>query len=84
MASNLPPGVTVGMLPGNTKAERDWDALADWALDQLAGLDLRDARRAVLIGIAAVKADADVVREIVNDAAADANAARDFEEDTSG
>lgn len=28
--SNLPPGVTEGMIPGNRPEDADWDAVIDW------------------------------------------------------
>jgi len=33
MLSNLPPGVTEGMIPGNTQEDLDWDELWDWIAD---------------------------------------------------
>ena len=29
--SNLPTGVTVGMLPGNSKADAAWEKACEWA-----------------------------------------------------
>jgi hypothetical protein len=34
MASNLPPGVTVGMLPGNRPEDIAMDKVIDWICDQ--------------------------------------------------
>jgi hypothetical protein len=30
MSDNLPPGVTEGMIPGNTPEDAEWDSLYDW------------------------------------------------------
>ena len=34
MASNLPPGVTESMLPGNRPEDQEWEDLFDWLADQ--------------------------------------------------
>ena len=50
--SNLPPGVTEGMIPGNTPEDAAWEELFDKitidATDD--GMDARDARIAWIIG----------------------------------
>lgn len=55
---NLPPGVTESMLPGNRPEDAEWDTFAEWSFDQYidSGLDVDDCKKAVLLGIKAVKA----------------------------
>ena len=45
MASNLPPGVTDGMLPGNRPEDVAWDELNDWLIDT--GLTPEEIRQRV-------------------------------------
>lgn len=73
MASNLPPGVTVGMIPGNRPEDAAWEAAEEWALEKLseANLSLDEYRRAILIGIAAVVAERDEIEAIIKDVRAD-------------
>ena len=49
---NMPPGVSVSDIPGNSKADEDWDAFADHLLYVCAeqGMSIEDARLAWLIG----------------------------------
>jgi len=65
MESNLPPGVTESIIPGNSLEDIEWDEFSDWAMNQLneSQFNIRQARRAVLIGIAAVIAEEDEIRE---------------------
>ena len=59
MSSNLPPGVTDNMLPGNRPEDLQWDEVLEWAANELSesGLDPDEVQRAVVIGIAAVQAE---------------------------
>lgn len=55
---NLPPGVSVGMLPGNTSNDAAWEKFEDWALTELSTGDLtvEEAYMAVRAGLATVNA----------------------------
>ncbi len=57
--SNLPPGVTDSMLPGNRPEDIDFDSLMDWICDKLivSELTTSEIKRAVLMGIAGVQAE---------------------------
>jgi len=59
MTSNLPPGVSDDMLPGNRPEDITWESAIEQACDELCESDLtaEEVRRAVKIGIAAVKAE---------------------------
>ncbi len=52
--SNLPPGVTDNMIPGNRPEDMAWDDFCERALEQLAnsGLSVDEAMSAVQFGIA--------------------------------
>lgn len=69
--SNLPPGVTVGMIPGNRPEDTEWEEFGEWALEQFVDLSSAEARRAVVAGIAAVKAEREYVKILINDILAD-------------
>jgi hypothetical protein len=68
--SNLPPGVTVSMLPGNTSDDAAWEKFENWALNTIvdSGLDLEESYRAIEAGIAAVKAMRPRVSELISEA----------------
>lgn len=53
---NLPPGVTVGMLPGNGPEEGDWEEMMGKVEEMLVSSDLKgeDILLAVKIGIEAL------------------------------
>jgi hypothetical protein len=55
---NLPPGVTVGMLPGNTSNDVAWEKFEEWALNELTtgNLTIEEAYMSIRAGLAAVKA----------------------------
>ena len=57
--SNLPPGASPSMLPGNRDEDTEWEAFMDWAWDYLAdsNLDTKQAKRAILIGVKQVKVE---------------------------
>jgi hypothetical protein len=61
------------MIPGNRPEDVAWEVAYEWALDQYAGTDftLNELKRAVLIGIAAVKAEREVVSALLEEARAD-------------
>lgn len=76
MSSNLPPGVTEGMIPGNRPNDLEWERAWEWA-DQVVNetnLTVQEFQRAVLVGIAGVKAERDIIRALVIDVAAEARA----------
>ena len=81
MAGNLPPGVTVGMIPGNRPEDEAWEAAIDWAIAKFDDekLSLDELRRAILIGVAAVKAEREAVEEYVKERIADEFLVRDME-----
>jgi hypothetical protein len=70
MSSNLPPGVTESMIPGNRPEDRAFDEATEWGIDQFvgAGFDGADIRRAVKIGIAAIKAEESDVADLLQEA----------------
>ena len=45
MSSNLPPGLTESMIPGNTQADVEWDELIDWLAS--IGLEPAEIRRRI-------------------------------------
>jgi hypothetical protein len=69
MPSNLPPGVTDNMIPGNRPEDHEYDdALID-ATDAFSQTDLspNEIRRAVKIGIAAIKAEREDIADLMED-----------------
>lgn len=77
MASNLPPGCTVGDIERAMGGDSRMEAAEEWAIEEL---DKHcktpdEYRFAVLAGIAAVEALRGPVQQIVNDRVADALAA---------
>ena len=70
--SNLPPGCRTSDIPGNRPEDFAWEAFMEWADEKFGELCIEEARRAVLIGIAAVKAERTEVNEFVKDCVADA------------
>lgn len=67
MLSNLPPGVTDSMLPGNTSADIEWEKFMEYANEQFIAADLsvEEAYRAVRAGIAAIKATREDIRTLI-------------------
>lgn len=57
MPSNLPPGVRATDIPGNRPEDSKREQCEEWVLDALAHLTEDEVRRAVLMGIAALKAE---------------------------
>lgn len=55
-SSNLPPGVTDSMIPGNTGNDAEWENLFDWMLEEFDGWGPEDVRMAVIMGKAAYEA----------------------------
>ena len=55
-SSNLPPGVTDSMIPGNTGNEAVWENLFDWMSEEFDGWEPDDVRMAVIMGKAAHEA----------------------------
>lgn len=55
--SNLPPGVTESMIPGNRPEDAEWDAFYDWFEDQCveSGFTVEEVRLAVTIGFSGLK-----------------------------
>ncbi len=53
MSSNLPPGISSSDIPGNTKADQEWEELWEWLTDT--GLEAWQIRMAVsfLVGMQA-------------------------------
>ncbi|MFA4972952.1 MAG: hypothetical protein WC683_10080 [bacterium] len=68
MSSNLPPGVTDGMLPGNRPEDGAREALEEWALLELCSLKSDEFKRAILIGKAAIEAERDEIDLLVDNA----------------
>jgi hypothetical protein len=68
MSSNLPPGVTDSMLPGNRPEDALWEAFEGWALDNLCSLEITEAYRAVKIGMAAIEAERSNIQDMLVDA----------------
>lgn len=86
MLSNLPPGVTTSMLPGNTSDDAAWEKFMEFADEQLTMSDLciEEAYMAVRAGIAAVKATRDDVHEAISAAREDERMAYDMEKSAEG
>ena len=49
-SSNLPPGVTDSMIPGNTGNDAGWENLFDWMKKAFEGWDLSLVKDAVFLG----------------------------------
>ena len=67
MSSNLPPGVTESMLPGNTPEDIAWDQWWEWTWNYVVNdnkLDVDEARRAIVVGVAAVIAERGEIADI--------------------
>ena len=75
-AFNMPPGCSPSDIPGNRPEDMAWEDFSIWATDELAdpknGLTIAEAGRAVLIGIAAVKADRDIIQNQIREAVGEA------------
>lgn len=71
--SNLPPGVTEGMVSGNRPEDCEREAAEEWCSDELFGSDLdsEEIKRAVIIGIAGVKAQRDSLALLIEAAVDD-------------
>lgn len=68
MSSNLPPGVSEGMLPGNRPEDLAWERAWEWADEMVinhSDLSVEEFRRAILIGIAAVVAEREEVKKLI-------------------
>ena len=81
MPSNLPPGVRECDIPGNRPEDGLWEAFTDWAVEQLcnSGLTIEESRRAVIVGIAAVKAEREAIETQIKDRLANEAQARAIE-----
>lgn len=55
--SNMPPGCREADIPGNRAEDAAWEAFLEWANDEMLHLTIEEAERAVLIGVAAIKAE---------------------------
>lgn len=64
--SNLPPGITTSMIPGNSPQDELWEKLMDWVVDQLAesGLSHEQVYSGIKTLIALHKED---VSEVIHD-----------------
>lgn len=73
MSSNLPPGCSVNDIPGNRPEDMAWEEIDVWATERFAeaGLSLEEYQRAVMAGIAAVKAQRALLADEFKDAAAE-------------
>lgn len=60
MLSNLPPGVTESMLPGNRPEDQEWDEFCDWAIERMScsNLSIEQLRTALRNGIEIAEDDA--------------------------
>ncbi len=56
MRSNLPPGVTESMIPGNRPEDMEWERFWDWANDQFidAGITVEQAYEVINNGLKTV------------------------------
>ena len=81
MASNLPPGCTESMIPGNRPEDMAWEAAEEWAMDYLndAKLSIEEYRRAILVGVAAIIAEREAIDEYVENRIADDCLGREME-----
>ena len=67
MSSNLPPGVTPGMLPGNRPEDTEWEDFIEFASQSLAEgeLTIEEAYMAVTIGkasVVAIRSDIEIIK----------------------
>lgn len=78
---NLPPGVTVGMLPGNTSNDAAWEKFEDWAYNELTlgNLTIEEAYMVIRAGLAAVKAIREDVSKMLHEVRQDERMAYDEE-----
>ena len=55
--SNLPPGVTESMIPGNRPENQSWDDFIEWVYDEFVDSELSvdEAYLAIKMGIASIK-----------------------------
>lgn len=67
MSSNLPPGITEGMLPGNRPEDAAREHVEDWALDWLIDYDNDEVRRIILIGSAAITAEREEIKKLIDE-----------------
>jgi len=83
MKSNLPPGVTTGMLPGNTSEDAAWERFCEMACDEYAKpehmLTIEEAHMALHAGIAAVKATRDTLNTLIREIRKDERLSYDME-----
>jgi len=66
---NMPPGCSPQDIPGNRPEDGTWEEAWDWAcarIDQ-EGLTPEEFRRAILVGVAAIKAEQEAVQDIWKD-----------------
>jgi len=54
MESNLPPGVTEGMIPGNRPEDAEWEEFYEKLPEMLEDLSVEEAASAVRIGVKAI------------------------------
>lgn len=82
MRSNLPPGVSEGMIPGNRPEDFEWDALLDWAYDYFLQNNCSPtyAKRAILVGMAGIKAEHDEIESIITNRLNEAESWREYNE----
>ncbi|HUT88711.1 MAG TPA: hypothetical protein VMY37_04395 [Thermoguttaceae bacterium] len=68
MTSNLPPGVTVSMIPGNRPEDGLLEAAEEWLMDELASANLRpdEYETVARVGLEAVKHQRKAVHEAVH------------------
>lgn len=67
MRSNLPPGITDGMLSGNRPEDIERKQIEDWALDWLIDYDNDKVRRIILIGSAAISAEREEIKRLIDE-----------------
>lgn len=65
--SNLPPGVTDLMIPGNRPEDAEFENFMEWVWDKFAdsALDIPEMKRALLIGIAGVQAEQNEIGTLI-------------------
>lgn len=68
MSSNFPPGCSANDIPGNRPEDEAWERVVDWFIEYSSETDLtpEEIKRAVLMGIAAVKAEAKIIGNMIN------------------
>lgn len=65
MSSNLPPGVTEGMIPGNRPEDTKWDRfLGEEVPEMVKDLSLEEAKMAVILGVAIVPSVRDYLKSL--------------------